>query len=1079
MVTKNSTNRDFDFNVEMESVGWLEVIYIISAALFISGLRGFRHPQFARAGNLYIMVGMTACVGAVYASPGVSGIGYWLVPITLFPGGVLAIIMSFKVKMTQMPQMVGLLNSFGGLAASLEGIGLYVDRYEQAKQALHGKGSSEQVFQAVFYLCGIIVGMITFTGSVVAVMKLEGWIRKNFIVPLRSVVVPGMWAAMIALGVVAAQRGIGDDAGIAVLLIMTAIAAVYGVMFVVAIGGADMPVVIALLNSGSGWSGVFTGFMLSNNLMIVAGAFVGASGAILSYVMCKAMNRSLYNVLVGGFGTGSGVKGKAKKVEGVATRISVDQTVDLMMDAKSVIITPGYGMAAARAQHAVYEVVKLLEEQGTLVRFGIHPVAGRLPGHMNVLLAEANVPYDIVLSMDEINPDFPKTDLVLVIGANDTVNPAAQTDPNSPIAGMPVLEVWKAKNTIVMKRSMAVGYANVDNPLFLHPNNAMLLGDAKKTVDDLASALRAKTKGRKGGAAAKGKVGKTAAGGVVVDEDEIAPEPRPETFMRLGVLKETNETERRVGITPKIVKKLLGLGIETVIEHGAGARAGFSDEAYRRAGAAAIESRMTILQQSDFIVKVNAPTVGDKSDLSLMRSGQRLACLVNPYQSKEVLETAASRGVTLLAMDAVPRVTRAQKLDVLSSLAKIAGHRAVLEAAYHYQRFFTPEITAAGKYPPARILVIGAGVAGLQAIGSASNMGAEVRAFDTRLECKDQIESMGGKFLMMEFEEDGLGEGGYAKPMSEEFIAKEMELFLEQAREVDIVICTAAIPGRRAPLLLKKYHVEAMRQGSVIVDLAAATGGNCEVTRAGEAYVYDNKVTIIGFTDLASRMASQASEMYATNIFHLLQEMGGGKDFKINMEDDVIRGLTVAHGGQVTFPPPKPAAPPAAPKQPSAGPAAEASSATAPKRPSAWQLFVATPLLSGLLSMGDLLYFVFLAGLVAVISVFAPELLIMQLMVFLLGSWVGYLLVWNVTPALHTPLMSVTNAISGIVVLGGMLSVSKCKTNALCDDHWPKRDAASIALNAIAIVIASGNVWGGFAVTHRMLRMFRKSKVKV
>lgn len=770
-----------------------------------------------------------------------------------------------------------------------------------------------------------------------------------------------------------------------------------------AIGGADMPVVISMLNSLSGFATVAAGFMLSNQLLVISGSFVGCSGVILSAIMCTAMNRSIKNVLLGGFGDGAGVKksSAAKEVDGKVTEVSAEDVVEMLTGSKSVVIVPGYGMAVAKAQHAVADMTSSLRSRGIKVRFAIHPVAGRLPGHMNVLLAEARVPYDIVLGMDEINSDFPQTDVVLVIGANDTVNPSAQTDPDSPIAGMPVLEIWKAKQTIVMKRSLNVGYAGVDNPLFLHPNNAMLLGDAKKSVDKLVDLLRAAAKP----AAATVKdieEGQSDAIAVVkVDEfTSKIPELQAAAFIRVGVIREVEEGEERVAIVPSTAKRLLKSGMQLVVERGAGAGGGFQDAHYEMVGAEMKETAAEVFESADIVMKIREPTnhPSGKHEIDMVPEGKTLVSFVQPRTEpgKLLLERASAAGINLLAVDAIPRISRAQSLDVLSSQAKIAGYRAVIESAHTYQRFFNGEITAAGKFDASKILVVGAGVAGLAAIGTAVSLGSIVRAFDTRLETKDQVESMGGEFLVLEFSEDGGDAGGYAKVMSDEFIAKEMDMFREQAKECQIIITTAAIPGRPAPKLIMKDAVDNMQPGSVIVDLAGATGGNCELTRPGETYVYDNRVTIIGVTDLISRMSWQASSMYANNMANLLDLLcpvppKGSEEprgLNINMEDQVIRGMTVVKEGEVTWPPPADVVKTSAGQGPKAA-ESTGKAATAPK-PSVFSTRVLD-----LVTVGELVIDAALALFFGIVAAYAPASFISQLMSFMLSGWIGYYLVWD------------------------------------------------------------------------------------
>ena len=462
------------------------VAYLGAAILFILSLGGLSNPETSRRGNLFGMVGMALAVLATVFGPRVSPAGVaWIVGALVIGGGI-GLYAAKVVKMTQMPELVALMHSLVGLAACLVGFASYVDTSIQLQGA-------EKIIHEVEIYVGILIGAVTFSGSLIAFGKLNGKIGgKPLLLPGRH------WMNLAALLIVIwfgreFLRAETIEQGMVPLMVMTAIALLFGIHMVMAIGGADMPVVVSMLNSYSGWAAAATGFMLSNDLLIVTGALVGSSGAILSYIMCNAMNRNFISVIAGGFGSGAGTpakKGEATEPQGEAVPVSSAETAELLRDAKSVIIVPGYGMAVAQAQHTVYEITKTLREKGINVRFAIHPVAGRMPGHMNVLLAEAKVPYDIVMEMDEINEDFPDADVAMVIGANDIVNPSALEDPASPIAGMPVLEVWKAKTSIVMKRSMASGYAGVDNPLFYKENNRMLFGDAKKMLDEVLQALK-------------------------------------------------------------------------------------------------------------------------------------------------------------------------------------------------------------------------------------------------------------------------------------------------------------------------------------------------------------------------------------------------------------------------------------------------------------------------------------------------------------------------------------------------------------------------------------------------------------
>ena len=507
----------------------------------------------------------------------------------------------------------------------------------------------------------------------------------------------------------------------------------------------------------------------------------------------------------------------------------------------------------------------------------------------------------------------------------------------------------------------------------------------------------------------------------------------------IGIPTEIYPNEARVAATPDTVKKLQKLGFDIVVQSGAGEAANFTDEAYQKAGCRIIPDAHSLWEQANIILKVRAPQGEEVEDLP---EGKTIISFIWPAQNEELLNKLAARHTTAIAMDAIPRISRAQKMDALSSMANIAGYRAVIEAANNFGRFFTGQITAAGKVPPAKVMVIGAGVAGLAAIGAARSLGAVVRAFDTRPVVKEQVESLGAEFLELEFEEEGTGAGGYAKTMSKEFIDAEMALFREQAKEIDIIITTALIPGRPAPKLILTDMVESMKEGSVIVDLAAEQGGNCEVTRPNEIYNYKG-VTVIGLTDLPSRMAAQSSQLYGTNLWHLLKDMGGAEDYKVDYEDQVVRGALVLHEGKITWPPPK----------------IENPSPTPPPK----KATVATPVTEEKKSSNSGLAWIILAvGALIGIGVGAPESFLSHFTVFILACFVGWQVIWNVTPALHTPLMSVTNAISGIIILGGMLQISGELTSA------------TVILGAIAILVGTINISGGFLVTQRMLKMFQK-----
>ena len=520
--------------------------------------------------------------------------------------------------------------------------------------------------------------------------------------------------------------------------------------------------------------------------------------------------------------------------------------------------------------------------------------------------------------------------------------------------------------------------------------------------------------------------------------------------MKIGVPNEIHENECRVAMTPDTAARLQKLGYECAIEAGAGASANFTDQAYLEAGVTVISDTRELWADSDIVLKVRPPEQNNSlgvHECDLVKEGGTLISFIWPAQNENLMERLKARNATVLAMDSVPRISRAQKLDALSSMANIAGYRAVIEASNHFGRFFTGQVTAAGKVPPAKVMVIGAGVAGLAAVGTANGLGAIVRAFDTRPEVKEQVESMGAQFLELEFEEEEEGgtAGGYAKVMSKEFIEAEMALFREQAKEVDIIITTALIPGKPAPKLILADMVELMKDGSVVVDLAAEQGGNCELTEPGEVVV-KHGVTLIGYMDLPSRLPTQASQLYGSNLCHLLNDMTPEKDgnMVVDMEDDVVRGTTVINSGEITWPPP-PLAVSAAPAQ--AKPA-EAPIAEEPKKKS---------------GLGFAITLAVAALILWWIGKSAPAEFMQHFTVFVLSCFIGYWVVWNVTPALHTPLMSVTNAISSVIIIGALLQIGSSVPVIL-------------GMAAFSIFIASINIGGGFTVTQRMLQMFRKEE---
>lgn len=538
--------------------------------------------------------------------------------------------------------------------------------------------------------------------------------------------------------------------------------------------------------------------------------------------------------------------------------------------------------------------------------------------------------------------------------------------------------------------------------------------------------------------------------------DNAAASAAAPTPQRIGVPREIFPGEKRVATVPDVVTKLTKLGFGVVVETGAGDLADLSDGAYREAGASVAGSATELWSSTDIVFKVRPPTA---DEVALMHEGQTLIGFVWPAQNPELMQQLAAKKVTVLAIDALPRtLSRAQKMDALTSMAGVSGYRAVVEAANAFGRFFNGQITAAGKVPPAKVFIAGAGVAGLAAIGAAASLGAIVRANDTRAEVADQVVSLGGEFVKVDYEEEGSGGGGYAKVMSEGFQAAQREMYAQQAKECDIIITTALIPGKPAPRLITAEMVRSMKPGSVIVDMAAEQGGNCELTEPGKAVV-KHGVTIVGYTDLASRMARQSSTLYGTNLFRLTEELCKTKDgvINVNMQDDAIRGLTVIKDGEVTWPAPPIAAAPKPPAKPAAAMPKAPAHGHGPGEP------MSAKSLAIVFGVGALLF--------ALVGLYAPASFLSHFTVFVLACFVGYMVVWNVTPSLHTPLMSVTNAISSIIAIGALIQVAPPLDAAGAAD---RPNTLILGCAVVALVLTAINMFGGFAVTRRMLAMFRK-----
>lgn len=1016
----------------------LGAVYLFSAVCFILCLRGLSTPQTAKRGNILGFVGMVAAIVVTFTTQGFGG-HFVLFALTAAPAAGLGLYIAQYVNMTDMPQLVALFHSFVGLAAMMVGFANF--------HSPEGVEKASSILRLLEVYLGEFVAGVTFTGSVVAAAKLHGAMDpRSLRLPGRHALNSATLAAIAVLGALFSATS-GHFTRMLCLYANAGLSMVLGFNLVAAIGGADMPVVISLLNSYSGLALAASGFMLDNNLLIIAGALIASSGAILSYIMCKGMNRDLLSVVLGGFEEGEEVGAAGPR--GQVTQTTADQVADELIGARRVLIVPGYGMAVARCQSELSDIAKNLTDCGINVDFGIHPVAGRMPGHMNVLLAEADVPYRMVKEMSDVNPEMPSYDVALVVGANDTVNPAA-LEPGSKISGMPVIEVWKAKRVVILKRSMAPGYASIENPLFFLENARMLFGNAKNTTTAILGRVSEKAALLPPSAS---RLDLEAGVLEAVREERVDPASWPYPRMTVGVLRDSNGSVM-VPVAPKFIPKLRKMAFRVLVEAGAGADAGFSDDDYVRAGAEIASSADAVIHGANVLLRVSAPP----SDLiSRIPRDKVLVSYLFPSLNTQSLEQLARQGVTALAVDEVPRITRAQKMDVKSAMQGLQGYRAVIEAFNSLPKMSQGMMTAAGRVEAAKVLVIGAGVAGLQAISTAHGLGAQVFGHDVRAATREEVESCGGKFLGLRMIEEGEIFGGYAREMGDAYQRAQREMIANTIKHCDVVICTAAIHGKPSPKLISREMIRSMKRGSVIVDLAtefgdtrAGWGGNVESSpKDGETTV--DGVTIIGRSRIETRMPTEASELFSMNMCNLLEDLGGGSNFRINMDDEVIRGLTAVHQGRVVWQPPQPSpvsrTPARVPPPPSVVSGAQ------PEKPGVLMQALTSDTFFAMCM-------VVAAGVVGLLGIVLDPLELKHLTLFSLSLVVGYYCVWAVTPALHTPLMSVTNALSGAIIVGCMLQygtalISGYTIFAMCGTF-----------------LAAVNVAGGFFVTQRMLKMF-------
>ena len=1031
-----------------------------SSLLMMMSIKGLGSHETSKRGNALGIAGVSAAVLTVVLSNWVSPAGiatqfFWFLPVAAV-GQFIGISVAKSVQMDQMPELVASFHSLTGLAAVLVGL---------STQLGH---SDLSVAKMIETFLGVSVGAATFSGSVAAAMKLHGMIPGGPVglssrMYINTIAGLGLGAQLWAYMAFPSWRVLS-------LCGNTALSLVLGTMLVLPIGGADIPIVISLLNSLSGLATSATGFSLDNSLLVMSGALIASSGAILSDIMCKGINRSLFSVLAGGFGVDTSAPGSAPSGDSTTvqeiTSISVQQMVSKLQQAKRVLIIPGYGMAVARCQAGVCEIFEELKKRGVDVVFGIHPVAGRLPGHMNVILSEAGIPYDVVKEMEEVNAEMESFDVAIVLGANDIVNPATATDPKSPIYGMPAIECWKAKNVVVMKRSMNTGYSGVDNPLFYLGNTSMLFGDAKDTVDKLHLGIAESDLSEwpyMGSLQSDSKEGNTFSASAVTSLPDLSRLPQ-NPKLTIGALP-SNESgkEKRIPISPKVALKLRQLGFAVLVPSGIGVDCGWTDLWFEQHGAKILANEKQVIEQSDFILKVT-PLTEDQMAIRPPPEGiERKQVLITSFPTtRELMETLVpklvDRQLTAFNLSMVPRISRAQSMDIMSSMANLAGYKAVINAFHRLGKLSRSSVTAGGNIPAARVFVIGCGVAGLSAIATAHALGATVVATDVRPATKEQVESIGAKFLSVETSDDSslpAERGGYASEVTASFAERQKALYREYTASADIVITTAMVPGKPAPKLVSSEMARQMKPGSIIVDLAAPSGGNCELTIPDEIITDpSSRVCIDGTCNYAAELVQLSSELFSQNCFAFVENLCGksksaeglvatwATSQRFDLTDVIVRQSIVIDDGAVMYPPP-------------------ALEIPTPVASSIQKNIIPVTLeVSNSSRYSEEFLIVTGAAALGALGLTADFRTVRLVGDFVLSCVIGHFTVSSVTPALHTPLISVTNALSGIIVVGGMLEMG------------PNMSPQSVcALSAVLVSLV--NVSGGFAVTDRMLNMFK------
>ncbi|CUV04042.1 unnamed protein product [Cryptosporidium hominis] len=1080
-----------------------------AALCFIYCIKGLSSEKTAYRSNIVGFVGMMV---AILVSLSEEGFGnhYFVFFLATIVSGAVGVYIADKTQLIKMPQLVAIFHSLVGLAA------LFVS-YSYFYSSI-GMKEGIYVLRRMELFIGGVMGMITFVGSVIAALKLDD------IIPSKSVKIPLKNVSLSILLFSICMTGLSFCVSNNELVITTnlhcgmILSALFGIFMIISIGGADMPVIISMLNSYSGWSTAITGFLLDNSLLIISGALIGSSGAILSYIMCKGMNRDFISVLLGGFD-----QEETEKVVGDTKcyTTSSKETAEILAESSKILIVPGYGMAVSKCQDIISDIIKELESRSTIVEIGIHPVAGRMPGHMNVLLAESGVPSRIVKEMDAVNNCMQEYDLVLVVGANDIVNPAA-LDSQSKISGMPVINVWKAKQVVVSKRSLAYGYACIENELFTCERTRMLLGDSRETLqqvykilkgcagfvprqyidsrvteeieevedtDEVTTALlsskQRKSSKTSGNVSSRNK--KAGGAETEIEKVSISVNKGSKKIALLPIVSEQDKT-LLFPIPPSKVYKFREKGYEVAISRDVLTSPFqskyFSEEIYMRSGALVYKNIEELIKECDVVIKMARPS---EKEAKCMKQRQILICNmhISQYQDKEnsqdqLLASLTKNGVTVIALDEVPRTSRAQTMDIRTTTSTISGYRAVVEAFNYLPRISKSISSAAGNVEESTVLVIGAGVAGLQAIATAKSMGTKVFAMDSRSTSKEEAESCGARFIQVPSEGESL--------RKEEILKKQRDLIEKYLCISDIVITSACKPGEECPILITKEAVRKMKSGSVIVDLCSEFGGNCELTQKDRTFSdVQSGTTIIGKCNYVFSMPLQSSELFSGNLLSLISELGPTSDrFKCDLNNEIISKMCVAHENKMLWRPfteqnqekhenqemlEKKSLLENISKQ-STLISIKDEDTTASKT----SVFCSKTEIDGYLQKvmkefknfdkqlnGGVNFYagVMLATLFfTVLGLTMTTIQIQNIFSFIISTMLGYYCVWDVDPKLHTPLMSVTNALSGVIIIGSMMQ------------YGNQTVTYTTLMSMFSTFLASINTFGGFYVTNKMLTLF-------